>query len=328
MKHVLFYFSIAIFLTACENKPTDPEHSDSAGTFSADSLNSKPATITAYYLYAEFTNKAGSTTRVTHATSIYSDSLLQHKTGIVLTPGQFLSIGNYCGITTKNNWAEPVYSIVYKKGADVLHGYVSQSYIACRIDTLKSGKLAVLTLNYNTSKETFAGNLLLLTSSGAFLDSCSIELDIPKEDETPHSFTYYLEYEELKRNTGLDGVTEAFYIGAGYDACGYPHITNTILWNGKKLLVAPVTYSVADADIFYEASYLVFPEDSSGRKSCILNIIEAEEDVDNTQENPEKLYSKKDSTVIVFKWNAADYSYSKGDTILKTSRTFASSNPQ
>lgn len=327
MKQILFYFSIAILLLGCSDKKGSDNTTDSVHVAPADSVNNSQADNTVdYYTYSEVINKEGSVTLVTNPTTIFSDSLLQINTGIVLATGEYITIEKYSGTTAKNNWNEPVYRIAYKMGPDIVHGYTSQSYIASRVDTLKSNKLVTLTLGYNLIKDIFTGNVQLLNPQGGILGNAVIDLDIPKEDEAPHSFTYYLHYEELKQNTGLEGVTEAFYIGAGYDACGYPHINNILFWNDKKLLAAPPTYSVADADVFYESSYLIFPADSLGKKSCILNIIEAEEDVDNIEDKEGVPYKKKDSTVILFKWHAAAFSYSKGDTIIKTSRTFAFSN--
>jgi hypothetical protein len=328
MKQLIFFFSIAILLVACAGENGDGGAADSLHTTTtADSIsNIQSGNITDAYIYSEVINKEGSVTRVTNPTTIFSDSLLQINTGIVLATGEYITIEKYSGTTAKNNWNEPVYRIAYKMGPDIVHGYTSQSYIASRVDTLKSNKLVTLTLGYNLIKDIFTGNVQLLNPQGGILGNAVIDLDIPKEDEAPHSFTYYLHYEELKQNTGLEGVTEAFYIGAGYDACGYPHINNILFWNDKKLLAAPPTYSVADADVFYESSYLIFPADSLGKKSCILNIIEAEEDVDNIEDKEGVPYKKKDSTVILFKWHAAAFSYSKGDTIIKTSRTFAFSN--
>jgi hypothetical protein len=333
MKQLLLFLAFTFLLAGCSDKDGSSDSKDSINSSSSVDTSINAASTKAddydsrdYYAYSEIRNKPGTITLVTETGNVYADSLLnnsRHQPDI----GEHVTIMEYCGTTTKNNWTEPVYKISYQaENDDIQFGYVSQSNIACRLDTLQSGKIVALTLDYIHSTEKFIGKILLMNQAGKSLATTSVEFDIPKEGDAPYSFTYYFNFEKLEKGTGLDGITEAFYITAQYDACGYPQITKTFLWNEKKLIIAPETYSVVDADVFFAASYLVFPSDSLGKQSYILNIIDAQEDIDSPPHDIDKAYSKKDSTVIAFKWNKATATFSKGDTTVKTSRTFIRPN--
>jgi hypothetical protein len=329
MKQLLLFLTLYFLLAGCSDKDGSSGSLDSTrSSTSVDTCINTTSTKADnydsqdYYIYSELINKPGTVTLVTSLSEMYSDTLLQTPVQ-TLAVGEYVLIEKYCGTTTKNAWDEPVYEITYYDSHQKkTNGYISQSHIACRLDTLKSKKTVALTLDYNHSKEMFIGKILLLDQSRKTLATTSVELNIPKEDNVPHSFTYYFNFEESEKNTGLDGIKECFYVTAHYDACGYPQISNIFLWNEKKLIVAPESYSVADADVFFAASYLVFPSDSLGKQSYVLNIIEVQEDIDSPPQDIDKTYSKKDSTVVAFKWNKATATFSKGDTIVKTSRTF------
>ncbi|HSY60902.1 MAG TPA: hypothetical protein VK796_03450 [Cytophaga sp.] len=333
MKQLLLFLAFSFLLAGCSDKDGSSDSNDSTSTSPSVDTSINTTSTKAddyesmdYYEYSEFINKPGTITLVTIEDEICSDILLQNPLQ-TLTVGQHIFVEKYCGTTTKNSWTEPVYEITYYDSSKKkIRGYISQSNIACRLDTLQSKKIVALTIDYNTLKERFIAKVSLLDQSRKTLATTSVELDIPKEDNAPHSFTYYFNFEESDKNTGLDGITECFYITAHYDACSYPQISNIFLWNEKKLIVAPESYSVADADVFFAASYLIFPSDSLGRQSYVLNIIEVQEDIDSPPHTIDKTYSKKDSTVIAFKWNKATATFSKGDTIVKTSRTFVLPN--
>ncbi len=323
MKHFLFYFSIAIILTACADKNDAANAVDSLQIVipgDTNLLNNHFVASGDYYNYSDVIIKEGSVTLVTNATKIYSDSLLQVNTGIVLAPGEYITIEKYCDITTKNNWAEPVYKIMYKMGADIVHGYTSQSYIACRIDTLKSQKRVALTLSYNKSKEKFIGKISLFNRMRDIIATSSVELDIPKEGSEPYAYTYSFSFRE-NETCGLENIQEIFTVATEYGACGYPNFEYTFLWNGEKLFDCPQTFSVSEAGLFNQYSYLVFPADSLGENGSILKITEANEYTE--QENSDNVIVEKDSTVIEYKWNANTYTISKGDTIAKKSRIYA-----
>lgn len=336
MKQLLLFLAITLLLAGCSDKDGTADSTDSTSiaasmdsSNSMDSLKKNMSLIAGVdsrdaYTYSDITNKPGTFTLVTAQGEMYSDSLLEIPLKNIFI-GERLSIEKICGTTTKNNWLEPVYKISYQMEEGLEFGYVSQSQIACRLDTLKSKKIVALTLDYNHSKEKFIGIVLLFDQRRKPLFNSSVELDITKDDEVPHSYSYSFSFEE-KESTGLDGITESFSISTDYGACGYPGFGYTFLWNEKKLITCPETYAVADADVFFACSYLVFPSDSLGRKSYIMNIIEEQESIYSPSHDSDKAYYKKDSTVITFKWNKSSYSIDKGDTIVKTSRTFADSN--
>ena len=326
MKQLFILFSLTILLVACSDKDENQNATDSTSIVSSnDRIDTTTNTLSdGYnsgepYTNSEIINKPGSITIVTHKTNIYSDSLLQTSTMFVLNPEEHISIENYCGITTKNNWAEPVYKITYNTGTNIVRGYVSQSSIACRTDTLKSGKLVTLTLDYDISKEKFIGKIALLNRGWDIIAHTSVELDILMEDQVPHSYTYYFSFEE-KETTGLDGITESFSISTNYDACGYPGYEYIFVWNDKKLIAFPETYSIAEAGQFHEYSYWVFPADSLGKKGSVFKIIEGDQ-YEDVVGNIQTI--NKDSTVIEYKWNSGNFNFSEGDTILKKSSTYS-----
>jgi hypothetical protein len=332
MKQLLLFLAITLLLAGCSDKDGTADSTDSTSiTTPIDtSLNTTSTQVDKYdfgdpYTNSEIINKPGTVTLITTISEMYSDTLLQIPLQI-LAVGEYVLIEKYCGRTTKNYWDEPFYEVTYyDSDQKKTHGYVSQSQIACSLDTLKSKKIVALTLDYSLSKEKFIGKILLLNQIRKTLATNSVELDIPKEGDAPYSYSYYFSFEEIE-STGLDGITESFSISTDYGACGYPGFGYTFLWNEKKLITCPETYAVADADVFFACSYLVFPSDSLGRKSYIMNIIEEQESIDSPSHDSDKAYYKKDSTVITFKWNKSSYSIDKGDTIVKTSRTFADSN--
>ena len=331
MKQLLFYISLVIFLTACSENTGDASSSDTTTVIPSitDTLHSKNIlSANDYYgsndSYYEALNKEGTQTIVTSETPIFEDSLLLGRSELSLFVGEEITIEKSCGTITRGNWAEPVYKISYKTGEDIFYGYLSQSSIACIQDTLKSNKIVLLSLDYNNTSDKFTGNIFLMDQSRKILSTSQILFDIYKEGKSPYSFYYYFSIGEIEENLGLEGIHESFYISAGYDACGYPHITNIFLWNDKKLLLAPETYSVSDAGVFYANGQLYFPADSLGRPGYVVQIFEVVEQIDGP-EHPENNveYYNKDSTVILYKWNNTNYTFSKADTVLSTSRKYS-----
>lgn len=325
MKQLLLFIVLTFVLASCSDKDGSFDSTDSTSIIaSADtSINIASAKADDYdsgdpYTNSEIINKPGSTTLVTGTTNIYTDSLLENNSGIVLHPEEHITIEKYCGITTKNHWKEPVYKIIYKTGSDAVHGYVSQSYIACRVDTLKSQQLVTLTLDYNQSKEKFIGKICLWNRGWDLIGTSDVDLDITRDGDAPYAYFYSFSFKEIE-STSLEGITESFSIGTDYGACGYVGYEYFFLWNEKKLIAFPETYSVAEAGQFHQYSYWVFPADSLEKKGSVLEIIEGDqyEDVDGETQKV-----NKDSTVIEYKWNKFSF-LSKGDTIVKKSRTYS-----
>ena len=327
MKQLLLLFIIPIILAACsDNEGTsDSTDSTSIAAFMDSSTTIKSTLVDDYesndYANSEIINKSGTITRVTAPGQIFSDSLLLIPLRIPVI-GEHLKIEKYCGTTTKHNWVEPVYKISCQLEEGLEYGYISQSHIACRLDTLKSKKIVVLTLDYNNSKEKFIGRISLLNQVGKSLATTSVEFDILKEGDAPYSYSYYFSFEE-KKSTGLDGVTESFSLSTDYGACGYPGFEYTFLWNEKKLITCPEIYSITEAGQFYQYSYWVFPADSLGKEGSILNIIEGVQYEDESESENDSQIANKDSTVIEYTWNKYSFMSASGDTIVKKSRSYS-----
>lgn len=325
MKQLLLFFALTFVLASCSDKDGAYDSTDSTSIVaSIDTTAGAQSTLIDDdsrdpYAYSDIINKAGSTTLITQSTQIYFDSLLQIPLE-KLSIGEHLKIENYCGTTTKNNWIEPVYKISYETEQGFAFGYVSQSNIACRVDTLKSQQLVTLTLAYNTSKEKFIGKICLLNRGWDIIGTSEVELDVITEGDAPYSYSYYFSFKE-EASTGLDGITESFSIHTGYDACGYASYDYTFLWNNKKLIPCTETFAISEADQFYNHSFLLFPSDSLGKKGSILEVIEGEEYGDIKSNNTRSI--QKDSTVIEYKWNAYSFMSVPGDTIVKKSRTYS-----
>lgn len=324
MKQLLVFLLFTFVLASCSDDKSETSSKDSTSSVEQNIDTTLPSANKAphdgYYgsndHYYEALNKEGTTTLVTSETQIYVDSLLIEASILTLSEGEEITIEQLCGTINHGNWAEPVYKISHKNGDDIFYGYLSQSRIACLQHTLKSKTIVLMTLDYNQSSDKFIGEIMLMNASRQILGSAVIDFDIYKGDQSPYSFYYYLSILEIERSVGLDGIIESFYISAGYDACGYPHITNIFLWNGQKLIVAPETYYVSDSGVFYAGSQLHFPSDSLGRLGYIVKTFEVEEKIEGPESTFE--YYNKDSVVVLYKWNKN--SYSKGDTILKTSK--------
>ena len=325
MKQLLLLLLLTFILAGCSDKDGNSDSTDSTSiAASMDSSTTIKSTLdddydSNDYTNSEIINKSGTITRVTAPSQIFSDSLLLIPLRIPVI-GEHLKIEKYCGTTTKHNWVEPVYKISYQLEEGLEYGYISQSHIACRLDTLKSKKIVALTLDYNNSKEKFIGEILLLSQTGKTLSNTYIELDVYIEGGKPHSYNYYFSFEE-KKSTGLDGITESFSISTDYDACGYPNFEYTFLLIGEKLIACPETFTISEADQFYNHSYLIFPSDSIGKKGSILEVIEGDEYGDITDNNTRTIH--KDSTVIEYKWNNHSFISMNGDTIIKNSRSYS-----
>ncbi|WP_018341992.1 hypothetical protein [Cytophaga aurantiaca] len=326
MKQLVLFLILTFVLASCTDKDGVTGSTDSTDSASiANPIDSTSPTSTLIdddsgdpYIYSDIINKAGSITLTTQPTQVYFDSLLQIPLD-QLSIEEHIRIESYCGTTTKNNWIEPVYKISYQSQEGTKSGYVSQSYIACRVDTLKSQQLVTLTLSYNKLKEKFIGKICLLNRGWNIIGTSYVELDILTEGDAPYSYSYYFSFEEIE-STGLDGITESFSIHTGFDACGYPSFDYMFLWNGQKLIAFPETYAIAEAGQFHQYSYWIFPADSLGKKGSILKIIEGDQYEDAPGDTQ---IINKDSTVIEYKWNKNSFLSATGDTILKKSRTYS-----
>jgi hypothetical protein len=325
MRHLFIFLSLAIFLIACSGKESESDSADSSiAVIPVDTVAEKKSSVDSkikmyYNTNTQGLNAEGSKTIITSHTEIFKDSLLNNPSGQYLSTGEEITIEAYCGVVVNGNWAEPVYKISYQMGEGSEYGYVSQSKIACTLDTLQSKKIVSLTLDYNQQSNKFVGYVSLITQQGSILGEGKVEFDIYTDGEAPYSYNYYFSFKE-NEPTGLDGITESFSIDTDYDACGYPGFSYTFLWNGKKLIHCPETFSISEAGQFHQYSYLVFPADSLGRKGCILEIIEGDQYEDGPDDTTQTV--NKDSTVIIYKWNKYSFISTPGDTILKKSRTY------
>lgn len=323
MKQLFILFSLTILLVACSDKDVNQNATDSTSVVVPVDSNPATAINTPSYSnihYTEGINHLGTKTIVTHTTELYSDSALQHSTGLHLLEGDMLTVEEYVGNHISRDWAEPVYKISYTLDKQVQYGYLPQSKIACQLDTLKSGKMVSLTVDYNQGLKKFTGEVALIQSE-KMLAKENIELDVYTEGDAPYTFYYYFDFEENKPS-GLAGIQEGFSISTAYPACGYPGFDYTFLWNGKKLISCPETYSVSDSGMFYSHSYLIFPADSLGKAGYILNILQLKEFEEEQAEEGLMEKVNHDSTVIEYKWNAGNFTFSAGDTVLKTSRNY------
>ncbi len=327
MKQLFILFSLTILLVACSDKDGNQIATDStAVVVPVDSTPVKAINAASFsnIHYTEGINRLGAKSIVTHTTELYSDSALQHTTGLHLLEGEILTVEEYIGNHISRDWAEPVYKISYTLDNQVQYGYLPQSKIACQLDTLKSGKMVSLTVDYNQGLKKFTGEAALIQSE-KILAKEKIELDIYIEGDAPYTFYYYFDFEENKP-TGLAGIQESFSISTAYPACGYAAYDYTFLWNGKKLISCPETFSVSDSGLFYSHSYLIFPSDSLGKSGYIMSILQSKEYEEEQAEEGLMEKVNHDSTVIEYKWNAGNFTFSAADTVLNTSRTYYSNN--
>jgi hypothetical protein len=316
-KNLLYLCVLLIFISSCSEKITEEKKQDSISV-----SNVKADDYEANYIeFSQTILKVDEQTIVTEETILYSDSLLKNTSKSSLQEGQIVFIQKYCGTLKNGNWAEPIYHVkIISNENYISYGYISQSKIACYNDTLSSGHLVYLTLDYNHETDHFMSKILLTDHIGKLLDRNSMNLNILIEDDAPHSFYYYFDIIEHKK-TGLDGVIDAFNIHAGYDACGYPSADQIFLWNGIKLIIGPSSSSISDADVFYSFSSLEFPSDSLGKQGYITEIITSEEPVNDDLEESDSTEYRKDSTVILYKWDKNE-GYAKGDTVTKMTKTY------
>jgi hypothetical protein len=316
-KNLLYICILLVCISSCSDKNSEKKAKDSTSA-----SNTKADDDEANYIeFSQTILKANEQSIITEETVLYSDSFLTKPTKTTLPEGEIVTIKKYSGKLRNGNWAEPVYYIqIHSNENYISYGYIAQSKIACFNDTLSSGNLVYMTLDYDHEIDHFMGKVLMTDHKGKPLDRKSMDLHIFIEDEVPHSFYYYFALFEHEK-TGLDGITDAFNIHAGYDACGYPSADQLFLWNGNKLIAGPSSSSVADADVFYSFSSLLFPSDSLGKQGYITEIITSEEPANSEYEESDSTEYRKDSTVILYKWNK-DEGYANGDTVVKTTKTY------
>jgi|GEM_PF-2137154 len=325
MKHLLILISLAILFTACTDKESESSSRDSSIVVAPiDTLTKQESSVdsktkTYYNNNTAGLNAEDSKTIITTDTEIFKDSLLNNTSGKYVVVGEEITIEEYSGTVVNGNWAEPVYKISYQMGEGLEYGYISQSKIACTLDTLQSKKIVSLTVDYNQISNKFVGHVSLLNPQGRILGEGNIEFDIYTNSDAPYSYNYYFSFKE-NEPTGLDGILESFSIDTDYDACGYPGFSYTFLWNGKKIITCPETFAISEAGLFHQYSYLVFPADSLGKKGYIAEIIEGDQYEDGTDEDTQTV--NKDSTVIMYKWDKYSFIHAPGDTIIKKSRTY------
>ncbi|MBC7451996.1 MAG: hypothetical protein H7259_10955 [Cytophagales bacterium] len=322
MKKTLSALFILFSLFSCSDKTGDASQVQADSTTVADSL-SVHHHETSEADFNEDLIPENTETIVTQQVTLYIDSLLDKTSGATLEYGQPITVKRFTGTVVNGNWAEPVYYVVFKLPAlnEEYSGYLPLSSFACFQKTLADNSNVYLTLSFDATKNNFIGNVLLTDHSNKKIADKNVDFGLPVETEAPYTYYYYFSIVDLKE-TGLEGVKNAFTVNSAYDACAYPTIDKIFFWNGIRLIEGPETSSVFDADIYHLYNTLYLPSDSLGKLGYIKQIIESDAPVGD----PETVADyKTDSIVILYKWNRMA-GHAKGDTILKASRIYTPAN--
>ncbi|TAF77794.1 MAG: hypothetical protein EAZ53_01565 [Bacteroidetes bacterium] len=309
MKYYNFLFTTIITITlSCSKSTIDSKNQE---TLKVDAYkNSKIYEISERLDSISFSNGiivSGSKTTVANDNTIlFSDSLLQNNSNVILNIGDEIYIDYVLDgyKHEENNWLIPVFKVSVNKNNKEIKGYLSLKNLIVQKQKLIDGNFILLSIFSDSTSDDMSnliGSYKVTDYKYKILSDVKIEM-IFTANYVDESDKYYFSQElELKYipNPKLHSVVSIIESKMYYPACGYNSGSHYLIWNGITLQKAFETFELNEAGLFSNYSIVQFPAKRKEYFEANDTILVSNLHKEYEEESKKELV---DSTVLAYIW--------------------------